>query len=101
MGMDGGCQITKIEDIKENWKEIRKRLITQLGVYEKDSSIESSMLKQARELPEDINNLSSNEILSLLSFLEYRDCPFLFDDKYIVTGYGDNVTSWMKSLSCA
>lgn len=105
MGMDGGCKLTKIADVKKEWKRIRNDMLARFesgyfsaskGSYDEQSYAELSNIVDC--FPKNIDNLSNNEIIKLLKPFECCDCPALYDD-ILVTGYGDNVLKGMNVLS--
>lgn len=103
MGMDGGVNISKIKDIKEGWVKIKSDLIRNLEQYEKSSkwSVNMQEVQQAKDLPDNIDDYSGQQIVEMFQFLASCDCPYCLDDTYILTGDGDNVPDCMNSLSMA
>ena len=103
MGFDGGIKITKISNIKNNWGDIRTKLIERLEekYIQCEDWEEKYILRyvdDSKKLPKNISRLSNKEIRDLLSFISSLDCPYLLDD-YIITAVGDNVSSEMLILS--
>ena len=103
MGADGGIKITKVSEIKTNWKQIKENLIKwfEQGLNRCDNwekKFLQEYLDKSKELPNEINNLSGEEICKLFQYLAYCDCPYLYEDA-IITAEGDNVASQMETLS--
>lgn len=101
MGADGGFRITKIDDIKKDWTSIRKSFIDSLKYKIKNDSIwiTTEDLNEANELPDDISELTNQQIIDLFQFVKSCDCPKLLFNEYMVTGEGDYVADQMNSLS--
>ena len=103
MGADGGIKITKVSEIKTNWKQIKKNLIKW---FEEDLSrcdnwekkFLQEYLDKSKLLPDDIKTLSGDEVCKLFKYLSSCDCPYLYEDA-IITAEGDNVASQMETLS--
>ena len=105
MGNDGGCKITTIKSLKDDWKSFQKRLYKYLEQEymnsEKDSYEErefETLCNLVDKYPKDINKLNSSEIIDLFRPFEFCDCPKLFQD-CIVTGQGSYVLRPMDILS--
>lgn len=103
MGADGGFRATSITDIKENWEDLRERLIESFEnrYLNSESYMEKYALEEAkkcRELPKNIESLSNYEVVRLFDFLKSCDCPTLLGE-YMITAEGDNVAGHMEELS--
>ena len=103
MGADGGIKITSVNDIKKDWINIKAQLISRFegslkncGSWELKSFEE--YLEKTKNTPDNINNLSGDDIETMLSYLRSCDCPYHFNG-YIITGEGDNVADHMNTLS--
>lgn len=102
MGADGGINIIKTEEIRENWldiksgvKKIYDRYFEKIGYYKK---IYKKEYENALKLPNDINSLSSEEICKLLQgVMMYYDTPYLIKD-LIIVGYGTNIDDIANDL---
>jgi hypothetical protein len=99
---DGGICITKIEDIKKEWSDIRPRIKEvydchfEKRPYRKE--IYDKEYKSSLDLPNDINSLSDKEICELLrGVMSNYDTPYLLES-YIITGYGTNLNDISKDL---
>ena len=102
MGADGGIKITKISEIRENWNEIREKIIKNAEWYYNDTDYAKSYLEkvwiQAQELPDDIKHLDNVGIIKVLSPFVSCDVPYLFEN-YIITAEGDNIPDHHLILS--
>ena len=113
MGADGGCKISRLIDIKKDWREIKnglidraKKAVNRIGQSSNPDWNDSYNLNTYKEMaqivgryPDSIDDLSVQEVVDLFKFFESCDCPCAFDD-YIITGSGDNVAEFMEILSC-
>jgi hypothetical protein len=103
MGADGGIKISKVSEIKQNWKSIRENLINAL---ERDLEYADKWeLKYSEEaweksgnLPKNIDNFTGDDIVKMFHFLANCDCPYHYEG-LIITGNGDNIGSNMNTLS--
>lgn len=102
MGADGGCKISKVKDIKKNWKKIKHGLINELerelNMATSDSFNDKwtrehhpTYIKAVKGWPNQVLFKSNQEICDYLKLFPSCDCPYLFDEKYIVTAEGDNI----------
>lgn len=103
MGADGGVKITKVSDIKKDWKAIKENLISALERDVQDAETwalkyAQEALDESRKLPDNIDNHSGEDIVKMFSFMASCDCPYLYED-VILTGVGDNVGDNMRTLS--
>jgi hypothetical protein len=103
MGADGGIVITKLSSIKENWSKVKSDLIKSFEYaikradeWEKKYTLEA--FEKSKLLPDDVSQLSGEEIIKLFSYLASCDCPYLFEDN-VITGRGDYVSNNMGILS--
>ncbi len=103
MGADGGIKISKVSEIKENWKTIREALIRALENnlqycdkhelrYAKEAWFESE------NLPKNIDKFTGDDIVKMFNFLKNCDCPYHYDG-LIITGNGDYIGRNMDTLS--
>lgn len=94
MGSDGGINIIKIEDIKKNWLDIKsgiKKVYDRYFIKKVYAEIYKSQYENALKLPNNINNLSNEEICKLLQgVMMYYDTPYLINE-LIIVGYGTNI----------
>jgi len=105
MGNSGGIVITKISDIKYNWKAIKENLISNFEKELNDPELNyfknysQNSLNECNRLPDTIENYTGDEIIELLSSFSSSDCPFNFRDEYIITPYGAYVRYDIDMLS--
>ena len=91
MGADGGVAITKLEVIRDNWESIKTKLLEELNPnYEAYKAIKS--------WPDNVSNLTNEEIVDLLKVISCCDTPYLLGDT-VLTSYGDNTWEDANTLS--
>lgn len=103
MGANGGIKITKVSEIKTNWKQVKENLIRR---FEQDlnrcdnweKKFLQEYLDKSKQLPDSVEYLSGEEICKVFQYLASCDCPYLYED-LIITAEGDNVESQMETLS--
>lgn len=103
MGADGGIKITSVDDIKKDWINIKTQLISRFeGNLKHCGSWEikyiEEYIEKSKNLPDDINNLTGDDIVIMFGYLRSCNCPYHFNG-YIITGEGDNVADQMNTLS--
>lgn len=103
MGADGGIKISSVDDIKKDWTNIKTQLISRFeGSLNYCGSWElkyiEKYINKSKELPDDINNFTGDDIVNLFGYLRSCDCPYHFNG-CIITGEGDNVADQMNTLS--
>lgn len=109
MGADGGIRITKISEIKQYWKEIKTRLTNNFtsdlkGCADYERVWIENYLTCSKALPDNVDKLSSDDIVRLFGYLSSCDCPYLYeipDNDLLITGEGDYVADQMNTLSHA
>lgn len=105
MGADGGINISRVSEIKQNWQSIREKLISSLEHNVKNAQTwelkyAEETFEQSKTLPNDIATYEGEDIVKMLNFLKYCDCPYYYDG-LIITGSGCNVDDNMNILSNA
>jgi len=103
MGADGGIKISKVSEIKQNWKSIREQLINALE--QNLNFVDKYELRYAEEawlesenLPKNIDKFTGEDIVKMFEFLKNCDCPYHYEG-LIITGNGNNIESNMNTLS--
>lgn len=96
--MRGGVSVTTVAWVKANWVEIKDKLlelITEAYDYYRHEgfTILQAALNALEAFPDDISNLTGDQICTLLKPFGAYDCPYHFEGVIIVQ-YGDNV--WLK-----
>ena len=105
MGSRGGIRITKVSEIRKNWKHIKEEL-TACFTYQVEHGdswelkYNQEYLDKSLELPDKIDDLTNNEIMVKLLYMSNCDCPYLYED-FIITGEGDYLPRQMEILSNA
>ena len=111
MGNDGGVKITPISYIRNDWKKIKYALLADLK-NELNTAVSDSFdhecirdehpkhISKIKSWPDNVRFKTNDYIHKLLDdSFHSRDCPYIFQGKYIVTAYGNYVTEMMCTLS--
>lgn len=103
MGADGGIRITSVDEIKNDWLNIKSQLITSFEINLEycdswDLKYIEKYIEVTKKLPDEINSLTGDDIVNIFNYLSSCDCPYHFNG-YIITGNGNNVPDYMNILS--
>jgi len=102
MGADGGIKITKISDIRDNWTDIREKIIKNAEWYYNHTEYGKTYLEKiwvkCQELPDKINDVPNEHLVELFKSMKSCDVPYLFEN-YIITSEGDNIPDYHLILA--
>ena len=110
MGADGGCKITPVSYIRNDWKKIKYSLISTLE-NELNTAVSDSFndrwtrdnhptyIETIKQWPDSVRFKTNVAIWEYLRIFPSCDCPYLFQGKYIVTAHGTNINELHRTLS--
>ena len=105
MGADGGFSYTKIQDFRDNWKEIKASLLE--GCLPKSWNYDYQINEMCEikisveKMPDNLENMSNSDIIEMLKPFESCDCPGIIEDYLLITWNGDDVANNMIILDDA